>query len=504
MIKQWVNDYNNGLGYEEIGKKYGKSSSIIRKKLIGHVVSRPAKRNPVVYEQIPWTTKNERDKLIIRLYQNGDGAHVVSKKLDIGKRTVFRILKANNIETDKTRTYTKLDPIEVNKLYESEMSCSDIAKKLKVSNEAIRYHINNPHNSSDALSIIPHHKQDEILNLYTKDKWSSYRIAEEFGWPYQSVQCFLRRKGVSVGSGTQSWKEAVQRGIKEGGSSLEKQLEQILIDMDIEYETQYQIEEFRYDFGLDNGNILVEVQGSYWHTKPQRRQRDQYKTKLARRHNKKLVIVWDHELARTEFVKNRILCAISPSEFDFRHCKVEPCEWRVSSELLLKYHYQGAGRAGICYALVNGDNPVGTIVFTRPTRQEIATKQGVNYDEIYELTRLVIHPKYQAKNMASWFISRAIKLLRKQHPTTKKLVSFADQTFGHNGTVYRASNWKFDGEVPASYWYYHRRKNEIYHKKSIWDKAKKQGISEKEYAKQKHLLKVNGRNKLRFTLNLKN
>jgi hypothetical protein len=52
------------------------------------------------------------------------------------------------------------------------------------------------------------------------------------------------------------------------------------------------------------------------------------------------------------------------------------------------------------------------------------------------------------KNAASFFLSKCIKHIKK---TGKYdcLVTYADQRVGHIGTIYKASNWVYDGETVA-------------------------------------------------------
>lgn len=48
------------------------------------------------------------------------------------------------------------------------------------------------------------------------------------------------------------------------------------------------------------------------------------------------------------------------------------------------------------------------------------------------------------RNTESWFIARTLKWLR-ANTTHTKVVSFADPNHGHLGTIYRASNFQYDG-----------------------------------------------------------
>jgi very-short-patch-repair endonuclease len=501
-INNLINLYNSGRSYESIAKEIGMSKGWVRKSLNGKVISRPASiKKQTIYKTIEWNTTKERDRLTIELYQSGDGTATIAKKLKIAKKTASRILNEKNV-IDKNRKPGRMRAFaeKINELYNSGLSSSQIASKLSCSSTTIDRYIHAPRKSAEALYQIPKDIQERILHLYTIDKLSSYQIAAEFGYNYQRVQNFLRRQKVSVGSLTPEWRAAVQRGIKSGGSSLEKAVEQILNELGLQYRPQYELDEFRYDFGIVNGSILIEVQGSYWHSLKTRINRDIYKRNLAAKNGKKLLVIWDYELSKPDIVKSRILNAVSPVEFDFTKLEIRKAEWEQSKILLNKFHYQGCGRAGIAIGAYSGCELVAVATFCRPTRQETAQKQHLDYSEVLELVRFVINPSYQSRNFASWFLARTIRIIAKNK--CKRLIAFADPTFGHIGTIYKSTNWKFDGISEASYWYYHRRSNSIAHKKTVWNAAKRLGLSEEEYAKKKNYLKVHGQPKMRYILNL--
>lgn len=72
-------------------------------------------------------------------------------------------------------------------------------------------------------------------------------------------------------------------------------------------------------------------------------------------------------------------------------------------------------------------------------------------------------------------------------------------TFGHIGT--RASNWRLDVVVRENYLYL-SPDGYITHKKSVWDRAKKMGLKENEYATSRGYIKLNGKCKNRYILEL--
>jgi len=134
---------------------------------------------------------------------------------------------------------------------------------------------------------------------------------------------------------------------------------------------------------------------------------------------------------------------------------------KQAEELLLTYHYlkdfSKGYRSGYNYGLfkkndfcpLNIGQLLGTVIFTGLPVPEIAKGAfGLNRNEqqgLFELSRLCIHPDTQSveHNITSWFVSRAIRQLRKD-TEVKAIISYADSDF-HSGTIYRACNFMYCG-----------------------------------------------------------
>ena len=61
-----------------------------------------------------------------------------------------------------------------------------------------------------------------------------------------------------------------------------------------------------------------------------------------------------------------------------------------------------------------------------------------------ELTRLFIHDGF-GKNIESFSISQSFKWIKEHADDIKVLVSYADPTVKHNGSIYQATNWIYQG-----------------------------------------------------------
>ena len=132
-----------------------------------------------------------------------------------------------------------------------------------------------------------------------------------------------------------------------------------------------------------------------------------------------------------------------------------------AAELLLRFHYlkdiSKTFKSGYNYGLYKNNEfcPLniggiqGVCIFTGLPVPEIAQGAfGLERDEqegLFELSRLCIHPVTQQEeyNITSWFVSRAIKQLRKD-TKVKAIISYADSEH-HGGTIYRACNFRYCG-----------------------------------------------------------
>ena len=132
-----------------------------------------------------------------------------------------------------------------------------------------------------------------------------------------------------------------------------------------------------------------------------------------------------------------------------------------AADLLLRFHYlkdiSKSFKSGYNYGLYknNDFSPLniggiqGVCIFTGLPVPEIAKGAfGLERNEqqgLFELSRLCIHPDTQEReyNITSWFVSKAIKRLRKD-TEVKAIISYADSDY-HHGTIYRACNFRYCG-----------------------------------------------------------
>lgn len=123
--------------------------------------------------------------------------------------------------------------------------------------------------------------------------------------------------------------------------------------------------------------------------------------------------------------------------------KVERIDSKVAKRYIREWHYSRGCHNGPspCYALVDGDEIIGVLMFATPCSENVRSSVfGERYkSNVTELHRLHIKD-ITPRNTESWFISRCLKRLKQDKPQIYAVLSFSDMTEGHEGTIYKATN----------------------------------------------------------------
>lgn len=252
----------------------------------------------------------------------------------------------------------------------------------------------------------------------------------------------------------------------------------------------------------DNKTLLIECQGDWIHSLPHKCIADKAKFSYINKYfcsTHTIKYLWEHQFASyncvVELLKHWLgLKQHEQIEYNFSDITINKCSANDYKPFLQAYHYlQNAGRGGISYGAYIKDILIGVCVFSPLSRQNIVIDNYLSHD-IKDLSRFCIHPNYQKKNFASWFLS---KVISKLDDSVKAIITYADTTFNHNGTIYKASNFVFDGYTECDYWY---TSNDgwVMHKKTLYNKAVNLKLTESEYADKFGFKKTYGYNKQRF------
>jgi hypothetical protein len=126
---------------------------------------------------------------------------------------------------------------------------------------------------------------------------------------------------------------------------------------------------------------------------------------------------------------------------------------KTAKEYIHKNHYThgSSGGPSPCYGLFDGESLIGVLMFATPISEDVrkCVFGPEHKDRVTELHRLHIIDG-TPKNTESFFIAECLRRVVVDRPQTRAVVSFADSTMGHRGTIYRATNALFYGMVRPS------------------------------------------------------
>ena len=88
---------------------------------------------------------------------------------------------------------------------------------------------------------------------------------------------------------------------------------------------------------------------------------------------------------------------------------------------------------------------LGVAQWLPPTRVACESVNKDHWQQVLALTRLAVHPLVPT-NGASFLLGQSIKKIRKEG-RFRSLVTYADESQGHTGAIYRATNWTYVGRT---------------------------------------------------------
>lgn len=130
-----------------------------------------------------------------------------------------------------------------------------------------------------------------------------------------------------------------------------------------------------------------------------------------------------------------------------KNFEVVLCERNDIRDFIEEHHYSkniNGCIADYCFKLLdeNGEM-IGASFFGRMAMANQWKRYGDSLEQVTELRRLCCIDD-TPKNTESFFIGKMLKWL-KNNTDIKVVVSYADPEYGHEGTIYKASNFNLDG-----------------------------------------------------------
>ena len=156
-------------------------------------------------------------------------------------------------------------------------------------------------------------ESNELRSICSKRVWNSKSLEEKNIWLDNSIRSYM---GI-VGS------------MKHTSSKIEYKIIEILEDLNLPYERQFYIKDDNakyksYDIRLKNSNIIIEINGDYWHANPKKYKptdilkfpfgekmateiwkKDEVKRLLAESHGLIVKYIWENDIRK--FTKNELI-----------------------------------------------------------------------------------------------------------------------------------------------------------------------------------------------------
>jgi hypothetical protein len=135
-------------------------------------------------------------------------------------------------------------------------------------------------------------------------------------------------------------------------------------------------------------------------------------------------------------------------KMNLNECVFSIAERHEIKDFIEKWHYShniNGVKHSYCFKITKNDEIIASCIFGGIATHGVWMKYCDDERDIIELRRLVCIDD-TPKNIESWFIGKCLRWL-KVNTKIKKVLSYADNTYGHSGVIYRASNFKYLGQT---------------------------------------------------------
>jgi hypothetical protein len=156
--------------------------------------------------------------------------------------------------------------------------------------------------------------------------------------------------------------------------------------------------------------------------------------------------------------------------------RLEKASYKAIKYACLNFHYAKTVPVNVFgYSVFNDKNEwCGVVLFGTGANKNLAIQYKLNQGNVIELVRMALNGKQESTGKA---LSLSLKLIKKDLPLCKLIISYADKDQNHIGIIYQATNWYYTGQSIVN------QKDPSYiidgkriHGKTISDKCKRYGL----------------------------
>lgn len=137
-----------------------------------------------------------------------------------------------------------------------------------------------------------------------------------------------------------------------------------------------------------------------------------------------------------------------PNDYDLKELKMKVINEETAVEYISTYHYSRTTTSPtIAFGHYYKEHLINVILYRSPIGRMMAQQvmEDGDSENTWELIRMVSYePK--PKNLESYCIGNTLRYIKKFYPNIKIIISYADNSMGHMGYVYQASNFYYYGQ----------------------------------------------------------
>lgn len=147
--------------------------------------------------------------------------------------------------------------------------------------------------------------------------------------------------------------------------------------------------------------------------------------------------------------------------------RLDFCSHEAAKHAVHRWHYSRQMPAAklVRIGVWEGGRFVGVILYGSGANRHLSSPFGLQPTEACELVRVALAPRRM--HPTSRCLAISLKMLRRQSPGLKLVVSYADTKEGHLGVIYQATNWIYLGAGTQPYL---RVRGKIEHPRSLYDR----------------------------------
>lgn len=457
---------------------------------------------------------------INELYDSGMSTYKISKMLGCSDETIRKQIKRMRSAADRN----KLEADSILKIQQKSLENwqnDEYVQKVTAATSTAKYrndlaeHAKRNYKASLG-SWIKTEGAKKILSDRAKLMWcnAEYRTKmQAFLSSRISALIDASKLALSVPSKRVAWitkiraNNALNRSKQPNISSSQRQLYFILSDSDISFSEEGENTRVGPFYVVDCiiekqqdmiKPLIIEVNGEYWHQLKKVKIKDRQKETYVRRHT-------DYDFLKLEEIELKSFDSVSSKlakfglflktkKFDLKDIIIKRISESETKMFYSVFHYSCTIRKGaIAFGAFLNDTLIAAISYCHPIRSEAAIRLDFEPKDVMEISRYARMTNIDCKNLGSYIIAKTIKLLPSH---VRCIISYSDSTYGHTGGLYKAANFIYDGDIAPDYHY--QSEHGTFHKKSVWDQAKKMKMGETEYAIKHGMNKVFGGYKSRW------